>query len=204
MFFKVVALAVLAVSVCNAQHGLGLGGLGGHHGAASYSSLSLGLGGHGGYGGGLGGGLGGGFGGHHGYALAAPVAVHAAPIAIAPSHGHGHVVDYYAHPKYEFNYGVSDAHTGDHKQQHEVRDGDVVKGEYSLHEPDGTIRTVKYTADHKNGFNAQVIRQGHAAHPAHVAHKAVVAAVPVHHGIGLGGGLGGLGGYGGYSHGGHY
>lgn len=33
------------------------------------------------------------------------------------------------HPKYAFNYGVSDPHTGDIKSQHETRDGDVVKGE---------------------------------------------------------------------------
>lgn len=77
-----------------------------------------------------------------------------------------------AHPKYEFKYGVSDHHTGDNKEQHEVRDGDVVKGEYSLHEPDGTIRIVKYTADKHNGFNAQVIRKGHAVHP-EVVHKTV-------------------------------
>ncbi|KAF5297635.1 hypothetical protein FQA39_LY11966 [Lamprigera yunnana] len=74
-------------------------------------------------------------------------------------------IDYHAHPKYEFKYGVSDPHTKDQHSQHEVRDGDKVQGEYSLHEADGTIRTVKYTADHKNGFNAEVIRTGHAVHP---------------------------------------
>ncbi|KAK5647071.1 hypothetical protein RI129_005535 [Pyrocoelia pectoralis] len=94
------------------------------------------------------------------------------------AHGHGHVgnqIDYYeqnwwnynkkAHPKYEFNYGVADAHTHDHHSQHEIRDGDAVHGEYSLHEADGTIRTVKYTANDKDGFNAVVERTGHAAHP---------------------------------------
>ncbi|KAF5275614.1 hypothetical protein FQA39_LY06726 [Lamprigera yunnana] len=83
-------------------------------------------------------------------------------------YGHGHEhhhVDYHAHPKYEFKYGVSDAHTHDYHSQHEVRDGDAVHGEYSLHEADGTIRNVKYTADHKNGFNAHVTRTGHAVHP---------------------------------------
>lgn len=34
------------------------------------------------------------------------------------------------HPKYSFNYGVADHHTGDVKSQHETRDGDVVKGMY--------------------------------------------------------------------------
>lgn len=60
---------------------------------------------------------------------------------------------------------MSDPHTGDHKSQHEVRDGDVVKGSYSLAEPDGTIRTVHYTADDHNGFNAVVEKSGHAVHP---------------------------------------
>ncbi|KAF5295054.1 hypothetical protein FQR65_LT10607 [Abscondita terminalis] len=83
-------------------------------------------------------------------------------------HGHGHGGDdddHHGHPKYEFKYGVSDHHTKDQHSQHEVRDGDHVKGEYSLHEPDGTVRVVKYSADHKSGFNAEVIKKGHAVHP---------------------------------------
>lgn len=34
----------------------------------------------------------------------------------------------------------------------------VVRGSYSLTEADGTIRTVRYTADDANGFNAVVER----------------------------------------------
>lgn len=56
-----------------------------------------------------------------------------------------------AHPKYDYSYSVSDPHTGDHKEQHEARDGDVVKGEYSLLQPDGSFRKVTYTADDHNG-----------------------------------------------------
>lgn len=56
-----------------------------------------------------------------------------------------------AHPKYDYSYSVSDPHTGDHKTQHEARDGDVVKGEYSLLQPDGSFRKVTYTADDHNG-----------------------------------------------------
>lgn len=67
-------------------------------------------------------------------------------------------VDYYAPPKYAFKYGVNDFHTGDVKSQHETRDGDVVKGQYSLVEPDGSVRTVDYTADKHSGFNAVVHR----------------------------------------------
>ncbi|XP_031329406.1 cuticle protein 19-like [Photinus pyralis] len=82
---------------------------------------------------------------------------------------------HHSHPKYEFKYGVADPHTKDFHNQHEVRDGDVVKGEYSLHEPDGTVRTVKYSADHKSGFNAEVIKSGHAVHDVPHLPKAVQA-----------------------------
>lgn len=61
-----------------------------------------------------------------------------------------------AYPKYSFKYGVEDIHTGDVKSQHEERDGDKVRGQYSLVEPDGSIRTVDYTADKHSGFNAIV------------------------------------------------
>lgn len=71
-----------------------------------------------------------------------------------------------AHPQYNFQYGVADGHTGDHHSQKEERDGDKVTGSYSVKEADGTVRTVHYTADKKNGFNAQVVRSGHASHPA--------------------------------------
>lgn len=74
------------------------------------------------------------------------------------------------HPKYEFAYGVEDHHTGDFHSQKEVRDGDKVQGEYSLHETDGSVRIVKYTADKHNGFNAVVTH----VHPSggHLAIKA--------------------------------
>ncbi|CAH2107134.1 unnamed protein product [Euphydryas editha] len=82
-------------------------------------------------------------------------------------------VDYYAYPKYVFKYGVNDFHTGDIKTHHESRDGDVVKGQYSVVEPDGSIRTVDYTADKHNGFNAIVhktapISAHEAAHLHHI------------------------------------
>lgn len=78
--------------------------------------------------------------------------------------------------------------TGDQKSQHEVRDGGVVKGSYSVVEPDGSVRVVDYAADDVNGFNAVVKRIGPSTHaiPAHPA------PVPIGHG------------YGGYGHLGHY
>jgi hypothetical protein len=70
-----------------------------------------------------------------------------------------------AYPKYEFKYGIKDAHTKDTKEQAEKRDGDKVEGYYKLVEPDGTTRTVHYTADKHTGFQAQVLRSGHVIHP---------------------------------------
>ena len=59
-------------------------------------------------------------------------------------------------PKFSFNYGVSDPVTGDQKSHTESRDGDVVKGRYSFVDSDGSIRTVSYTADAENGFQAVI------------------------------------------------
>lgn len=49
--------------------------------------------------------------------------------------------------------------TGDAKNQQETRNGDVVQGRYSLIDADGYRRTVDYTADPVNGFNAIVNRE---------------------------------------------
>nr|CAD7205339.1 unnamed protein product [Timema douglasi] len=105
-------------------------------------------------------------------AVATIVAVHAYPgyhgyPQLAQSSGH---VDHYAYPAYKFDYAVHDPHTGDIKNQWESRDGDVVKGSYSLVEADGTLRTVDYTADKHNGFNAVVKKSGHAHHPQQATH----------------------------------
>ncbi|XP_045764843.1 cuticle protein 8-like [Maniola jurtina] len=101
-------------------------------------------------------------------AYAAPLA-HAAPLAYAPvvyapaAHYSGH--EQYAYPKYDFAYSVADPHTGDHKSQHESRDGDAVHGYYSLLQPDGSVRKVEYTADDHNGFNAIVHNSAPSVHP---------------------------------------
>ncbi|KAH8275005.1 hypothetical protein KR018_009606 [Drosophila ironensis] len=91
----------------------------------------------------------------------------------------GYALDYYDHPKYAFNYGVADHTTGDVKSQHETRDGDVVKGQYSLVEPDGSIRTVDYTADPIHGFNAVVTKSGPTVHAQAVVAKPYVAHKPI-------------------------
>jgi hypothetical protein len=112
---------------------------------------------------------------HHEHHYAAPI-VHHEPIHhIEPVHHHEPIhheehKDYYAYPKYKFEYGVKDPHTHDHKSQWEDRDGDVVKGEYTLDEADGTKRVVSYHASDKTGFEAVVKKIGHAHHPHHYKH----------------------------------
>ncbi|PSN37967.1 hypothetical protein C0J52_10418 [Blattella germanica] len=113
---------------------------------------------------------------HHHYA---PVEYHHVPVQHHVPVEHHIEEHHHAHPKYEFKYGVHDSHTHDIKEQSEKRDGDHVVGHYSLLEPDGTTRTVHYTADHHTGFHAQVQKHGHASHPVHhPVHHAVH--VPVH------------------------
>ncbi|XP_017773153.1 PREDICTED: larval cuticle protein A2B-like [Nicrophorus vespilloides] len=106
----------------------------------------------------------------------APVAHYAAPIVKSV---HQEVYPD-THPEYSYQYGVQDAHTGDVKNQHEERDGDVVKGYYTLVQPDGVTRTVHYTADAHNGFNAEVEYKGEPIVQKAVVAKTIVAAAPVY------------------------
>ena len=46
-----------------------------------------------------------------------------------------------------------DEHTN-YQNRKESREGDVIKGSYSVVDSDGFIRTVTYTADPKEGFKA--------------------------------------------------
>jgi len=104
--------------------------------------------------------------------VAAPLA-YAAPVAkavaVSPE-------PYDPHPQYNYGYSVADGLTGDSKTATETRDGDVVKGQYSLVEPDGAVRTVTYTADPVNGFNAVVDRSAPTVVKAAVPAVAKVAA----------------------------
>jgi hypothetical protein len=101
------------------------------------------------------------------------------PAAYVVDDHHDHHGDTYSHPRYSFNYGVQDGLTGDVKHQSEVRDGGNVKGQYSLVEPDGSVRTVDYTADDHNGFQAVVSKSAPTVHAVHAAPVAHVAAAPV-------------------------
>ncbi|XP_047986099.1 LOW QUALITY PROTEIN: cuticle protein 8-like [Leguminivora glycinivorella] len=112
----------------------------------------------------------------------APIVQHVAPVTtISVGHDHHEHIEEHGPAKYEYAYSVEDPHTGDHKSQHETRDGDVVKGEYSLLQPDGSIRKVTYTADHHNGFNAIVHNSAPTVHEHAPAHHDGLALNAYHH-----------------------
>lgn len=116
------------------------------------------------------------------YAQPAPVHYEHQPTIVksAPVYAHPvKQVEYEAPTKYDFNYGVNDPHTGDVKEQSETSDGHSVQGSYMVVDPDGFKRTVEYTADEHNGFNA-VVRREPIADFKHVAPIAKVVQ-PVHY-----------------------
>nr|CAD7575150.1 unnamed protein product [Timema californicum] len=100
-----------------------------------------------------------------GYAAHGPALSYAAPAVAKVAVD----TDFDPNPSYSYAYDIQDALTGDSKGQQESRQGDVVQGSYSLTEPDGTRRTVEYTADPVNGFNAVVHKTPLAAPVAKVA-----------------------------------
>nr|CAD7266106.1 unnamed protein product [Timema shepardi] len=111
-------------------------------------------------------------------AYAAAPALAARPLAYAAAPAVAKVAvdtDFDPNPSYSYAYDIQDALTGDSKGQQESRQGDVVQGSYSLTEPDGTRRTVEYTADPVNGFNAVVHKTPLTAPVAKVAVAAPVA-----------------------------
>ncbi|CAK1604382.1 unnamed protein product [Parnassius mnemosyne] len=114
------------------------------------------------------------------HAAPAPVAYHTSPVhyAVPVAKVLTHREEENAYPKYDFSYSVADGHTGDNKSQQESRDGDVVKGSYSFHEADGSIRTVEYSADDHNGFNAVVHNSAPTAAPAVIKTPVYAAPAP--------------------------
>lgn len=86
----------------------------------------------------------------------APVAIAAQPVLATAEEND-------PHPQYNFAYDIHDGLSGDSKSQTETRDGDVVRGQYTVFDADGLRRTVDYTADPINGFNAVVSRTPVAA-----------------------------------------
>lgn len=54
---------------------------------------------------------------------------------------------------------MNDDEFTNYQNRKESRDNGVIKGSYSVVDSDGFIRTVTYTADPKEGFKAEVVRE---------------------------------------------
>ena len=86
----------------------------------------------------------------------APAPYHPAPHAKHPDEA----------PKpYAFQYGVADDYSGAKFNAQETADGKAVTGSYQVALPDGRIQTVTYTADHYNGYIADVKYEGVPVYP---------------------------------------
>jgi hypothetical protein len=93
------------------------------------------------------------------------------PAAYKPaSYATAYKPEYEQPAEYSFTYDVNDAQTYDVKSQSESLKNGYTVGQYSLIDADGLRRTVDYTADDYNGFQATVRREpvGHA-YPSYTA-----------------------------------
>ena len=64
---------------------------------------------------------------------------------------------------YEYSYLVKDDYSGNDFEASESSDGRIVQGYYAVLLPDGRRQRVEYTADHENGYNADVTYEGSAS-----------------------------------------
>merc|ERR1712001_134371 len=151
--------------------------------------------------------------GHHAVVHAAPAAYHApapvvyhapapvyhtapayhapAPVYHAPAPAYHAPVKYAKESPepYSFTYGVADDYSKANFNAAENSDASGnVDGSYSVSLPDGRIQTVTYTADHTNGYVAEVAYSGEAVYPPAPAggyvgenHPYVAAPAPAYH-----------------------
>merc|ERR1712106_1210409 len=116
-------------------------------------------------------------------AHAAPVIAHAAPayaapVVAAPAY---HEPAYKETPEpYTYTYGVSDDYSKANFNAAETSDANgVVSGSSAVALPDGRIQKVSYTADHVNGYVAEVTYEGVPVYPEAKAY--VPAPAPAYH-----------------------
>ena len=112
----------------------------------------------------------------------APYHAPAPAYAPAPYHPAPHKAPVYdeAPKPYAFQYGVADDYSGAKFNAQETADGKAVSGSYQVALPDGRIQTVTYTADHYNGFVADVKYEGTPVYPKSEP-KPYAPAKPVYH-----------------------
>merc|ERR1711892_1340431 len=112
---------------------------------------------------------------------AALFAVTAAAPAGPPAYGPP--VEKLAPQPFAYEYGVADDYSKANFKKAETQDAyGNVAGSFTIVLPDGRIQTTTYTADHENGFIAEVTYEGTAVYPAEPAagygHAAPVAYAP--------------------------
>merc|ERR1712212_1066293 len=92
--------------------------------------------------------------------LAATLAIPAGPPAYGPP-------EEKLPPKpYAYEYGVADDYSKANFKKSETQDANgVVSGSFTIALPDGRIQTTTYTADHVNGFVAEVTYSGEPVYP---------------------------------------
>ena len=95
---------------------------------------------------------------------AGPPAPYHAPAPYAPP-PHAPAYKDEAPKPYAFQYGVADDYSGANFNAQETADGKAVSGSYQVALPDGRIQTVTYTADHYNGYVADVKYEGTPVYP---------------------------------------
>ena len=67
---------------------------------------------------------------------------------------------------FAYQYGVADDYSGANYEKAESQDaGGNLQGSYRVNLPDGRVQIVTYTADHTNGFIADVKYEGTAVYP---------------------------------------
>ena len=113
----------------------------------------------------------------------APTPYKPAPVAYKPAPYHEPKYDEVPKP-YAFQYGVHDDYSGANFNAQETADGKAVSGSYQVHVPDGRVQTVTYTADHYNGYVADVKYEGQPVYPKYEpkpAYKPVHKPAPAYH-----------------------
>ena len=93
--------------------------------------------------------------------------MHAAPVVHAATYHAAPVAVVKEVPEpYTYTYGVADDYSKANFNAAETSDANgVVGGSYQVSLPDGRIQTVTYTADHVNGYVADVAYSGEAVYP---------------------------------------
>merc|ERR1711976_63376 len=103
-------------------------------------------------------------------ALFAVVAADKVPVAYAPAPAYHKPAPYVEGTiptqPFAYEYGVADDYSKANFKKSETQDGNgVVSGSYVIALPDDRIQTTTYTADHVNGFVADVTYEGTPVYP---------------------------------------